>query len=243
MIKRIYGGQETRRYAFSDTDEYLIVIPSGWTRKHLLNSPSETEAWQHLSDRNPALAAHLLPFRAAAQKRQDQGDFWWELRPCDYYQVFERAKIVFPDICKGPRFHLDTTGSYILNTAYAIDSSDKCLLAFLNSKLFWFLISHISIPFGVRAGEFRYRLIYQYMAKIPIRPIDFTLPSDVAMHDRMVGLVERMLEMVPKRRAEKNPQVAAQMDAQIAATDRQIDRLVYELYGLTDEEIKLVEGK
>ncbi len=62
-------------------------------------------------------ADHLLPFRAAAQKRQDHGDFWWELRPCDYYQVLERAKIVFPDICKGPRFHLDTTGAYILKSS------------------------------------------------------------------------------------------------------------------------------
>jgi len=149
----------------------------------------------------------------------------------------------------GPDFYdhtqmdlLDDGGTYIANTAYAIGSADKCLLGFLNSRLFWFLISHISIPFGVRAGEFRYRLIYQYMAKVPIRPIDFSSPSDVARHGRMVGLVERMLELVPKRRAEKNPQTGAQLDAQIAATDRQIDRLVYELYGLTDEEVRRVEG-
>lgn len=242
FIKRIYGGQETRRYAFSETEEYLIVIPAGWSRKNLSGVQTEAAAWNELSVRNPALADHLLPFRAAAQKRQDQGDFWWELRPCDYYQVLESAKIVFPDICKGPRFHFDSTGAYILNTAYAIDSSDKSLLGFLNSKLFWFLISHISIPFGVRAGEFRYRLIYQYMAKIPIRPIDFTNPADVEKHDRMVSLVDKMLALVPKRRAEANPQAAAQLDAQIAATDRQIDRLVYDLYGLSEEEIALVEG-
>lgn len=242
FIKRIYGGQETRRYAFTETEEYLIVIPAGWSRKNLTSVQTEAAAWNELSARNPALADHLLPFRAAAQKRQDQGDFWWELRPCDYYKVLDSSKIVFPDICKGPRFHLDITGAYILNTAYVIDSSDKSLLGFLNSKLFWFLISHISIPFGVRAGEFRYRLIYQYMAKIPIRPIDFTNPADVEKHDRMVYLVDRMLAIVPKRRAEANPQAAAQLDAQISATDRQIDRLVYELYGLTEEEIALVEG-
>jgi hypothetical protein len=51
-----------------------------------------------------------------------------------------------------------------------------------------------------------------------------------------------MLALVPKRRAEANPQTVAQLDAQISATDRQIDRLVYDLYGLTDEEIALVEG-
>ncbi|MEI6178422.1 MAG: Eco57I restriction-modification methylase domain-containing protein [Verrucomicrobiota bacterium] len=242
FIKRIYGGQETRRYAFSDVEDYLIVIPAGWTRKHLSAVPTEASGWAAFSNRNPALAAHLLSFRSAAQNRQDQGDFWWELRPCDYYQVFESPKVVFPDICKGPRFHFDTTGAYILNTAYAIGSADKCLLGFLNSKLFWFLISHISIPFGVRAGEFRYRLIYQYMAKVPIRPIDFTNKLDVEKHDRIVTLVDRMLELVRKRRAEANPQATTQLDAQLAATDRQIDRLVYDLYGLTDEEIALVEG-
>ena len=77
---------------------------------------------------------------------------------------------------------------------------------------------------------------------LPIRPIDFTNSADIEKHDRMVSLVERMLALVPKRRAESNPQVTAQLDAQISATDRQIDRLVYDLYGLTEEEIALVEG-
>ena len=52
----------------------------------------------------------------------------------------------------------------------------------------------------------------------------------------------RRRTLVPKRRTEANPQTAAQLDAQIAATDRQIDRLVYDLYGLTEDEIALVEG-
>jgi hypothetical protein len=51
-------------------------------------------------------------------------------------------------------------------------------------------------------------------------------------------LFDRMLTLVPKRRAESNPQVAAKL----AATDRQIDRLVYDFYGLTEEEIVLIEG-
>jgi len=80
------------------------------------------------------------------------------------------------------------------------------------------------------------------LGQLPIRPIDFTNSADLAKHNRMVSLVDRMLALVPKRRAEANPQAAAQLDGQIAATDRQIDRLVYELYSLTEEEIALVEG-
>lgn len=71
-----------------------------------------------------------------------------------------------------------------------------------------------------------------------LRPIDFANSSDVEKHDRIVALVDKMLALVPKRRAETNPQAAAQLYMQITATDR----LVYELYGLTDEEIALVEG-
>ncbi len=115
------------------------------------------------------------------------------------------------------------------------------MLGFLNSKLFWWLIAQISIPFGTRAGKFRYRLIYQYMEKVPIRPIDFDDPDDVAKHDKMVGLVERMLELHEKQAREKNPHTLQQIAADIVATDRRIDNLVYDLYGLTDEEIALVE--
>jgi type I restriction-modification system DNA methylase subunit len=80
------------------------------------------------------------------------------------------------------------------------------------------------------------------VAKLPIRVIDFSNPDDVAKHDKMVGLVERMLDLNKKKAAEKNPETLRRLETQIAATDRQIDRLVYELYELSDEEIELVEG-
>ena len=61
FIKRIFGGQQTRRYTFSDTDEYLIVIPSGWTRKHFPAALTEENAWTAFSTRNSTLAAQILP--------------------------------------------------------------------------------------------------------------------------------------------------------------------------------------
>ncbi len=62
------------------------------------------------------------------------------------------------------------------------------------------------------------------------------------MHDKMVTLVERMLDLNKKKAAEKNPNILKQLETQITTTDRQIDRLVYELYGLTEEEVAIVEG-
>jgi hypothetical protein len=78
--------------------------------------------------------------------------------------------------------------------------------------------------------------------QLPIHPIDLSDPTDKARHDRMVELVERMLDLHRQLAEAKVPQVKTVLQRQIAATDRQIDRLVYELYGLTAAEIEIVEG-
>ena len=79
------------------------------------------------------------------------------------------------------------------------------------------------------------------MVQLPIRTIDFSDPEDVARHDRMVGLVERMLDLHERLDTARIGRERTVIGNQIAATDRQIDRLVYDLYGLTDEEIAVVE--
>jgi len=242
VIHPFRSGEDIREYFIESPDCWLIVLPAGWTRAAMGASAPETKAWSWLEKQVPPITEHLQPFKKQLQDRQDQGDFWWELRPCDYYDVFSQPKIVFPDICKFPRFCYDDTGIYLTNTAYALGTGDKYILGILNSKVFWFAISNISIPFGVRAGEFRYRLIYQYMEKVPIRAADLQNPADRAMHDKLVGLVDKMLLLVPKLRAAKSEGDRATLQNAVSATDRQIDALVYELYGLTPEEIGLVEG-
>ena len=248
LIKPFLGGQDIRRYFVNNDGRYLIVIPSGWTRAEMLKAKkgtsqlSEREAWSWFSREHQKLASHLEGFIDACRKRQDQGDYWWELRPCDYYEYFDRPKIIFPDICKGPRFDLDRSGIYLANTAYCLGVDDSYLLGILNSKLFWFAISNISIPFGIRAGEYRYRLIYQYMEKVPIRVIDDKNKDDNARHDRISALVDQMLAFSEKVTDVKTDHEKTALQRQIDAVDRQIEHLVYELYGLTDEEIKIVEA-
>ena len=248
LIKPFLGGQDIRRYCIEDDGRFLIVIPCGWTRQQMAKAKkgppdiSERAAWNWFSSEHPKLAGHLATFTDGLKKRQDQGDYWWELRPCDYYEYLDAPKIIFPDICKGPRFYVDRTGIYLANTAYCLGADDLYLLGFLNSRLFWFAISNISIPFGIRAGEYRYRLIYQYMEKVPVHVINFADKLDKAAHDRMVKLVEQMLELHPKLAGARTPQEKTALERQIAATDTQIDALVYELYGLTGDEIKIVES-
>jgi hypothetical protein len=248
LIRRFLGGLNIRRYFIEDDHRYLIVIPSGWTREHMVKGRQssgefpEREAWRWFASEHPKIAEHLTPFMDALKKRQDQGDYWWELRPCDYYESLDAPKIIFPDICKGPRFWVDRTGIYLANTAYCLGSDDLYLLGVLNSRLFWFAISNISIPFGIRAGEYRYRLIYQYMEKVPIRVIDFSDPADKSRHDLIARLVEQMMDLNQALSAARTPPEKTSLERQITATDAQIDRLVYELYDLTPEEIKIVEG-
>ena len=248
LIKPFLGGQDIRRYLIEDDGRHLIVIPSGWTRQEMVKTgkraggSSESAAWAWFSRQHPRIAAHLEPFADALRKRQDHGEYWWELRPCVYYEYFDRPKIIFPDICKQPRFYLDRSGMYLANTAYCLGLDDLYLLGVLNSRLFWFAISNISIPFGVRAGKYRYRLIYQYMEQIPIRVINSSDSADKAVHDRMVTLADSMLALHKTLASAKSEAQRGVIQRQIDATDAEIDRLVYDLYGLTKEEITIVEG-
>ena len=68
-------------------------------------------------------------------------------------------------------------------------------------------------------------------------------PTDKTHHDRMVELFDRMFSLEERLADARMPRDKEIIQQQIDATDRQIDKLVYELYGLTEEEIKIVEGK
>ena len=72
--------------------------------------------------------------------------------------------------------------------------------------------------------------------------IDHANKTDQAAHDKLVTHVEKMLALYQQLAAAKTPQDTTLLQRQIAATDKQVDQLVYALYGLTDEEIALVEG-
>ena len=237
LIVPFLMGRDIKRYAPPTSERWLILIPNGWTRER---SKGARDAWGWLQKTYPAIAGHLAPFAEAGQKRWDKGEYWWELRACDYYAEFEKPKMMLPDISLRANVMLDAEGGwYCVNTAYIIGSSDKVLLGILNSGLLTFAYGHMSATY--RGGYLRF--IYQYLEQLPIRTIDFSDPADRARHERMVALVERMLELHRRLAAAQTPPEKALLQRQIAATDEQIDRLVYELYNLTEEEIALVEGE
>ena len=115
--------------------------------------------------------------------------------------------------------------------------SQKYVLGLLNSKVLEFYLKRISTP--MQNGFFRF--FTQFIEKLPICPIDFSSPAEKAQHERMVALVERMLAL--HKQQPSTPGEKSMLEREIKSTDGMIDQLVYELYGLTEEEIKIVEGK
>ena len=156
-------------------------------------------------------------------------------------KYFLNPKILIRQIGAVPIATFDDQNFYTLNTIYNLISisqySPKFFLGVINSKLgkwFW----------RIRNSDFKSlfpKIKKDQIENIPIRSINFSDPADKARHDKMVSLVERMLEL-RKRPAARTPQEQEMVKREIESTDRQIDRLVYELYELTEEEIKIVEG-
>jgi hypothetical protein len=150
-----------------------------------------------------------------------------------------KPKIIYASVAQRGTFVLDEEGTFVDKTCYFIPSNDKYLLGLLNSQLMLYYFASIAVQ--RRGGYFEY--LTQYVAQLPIRPINFSDPADVARHDRMVALVEQMLEFHKRLAATESQSDRDLYQRQIDATDREIDKLVYELYSLTPDEIAIVEGQ
>jgi hypothetical protein len=236
LIRPFLVGKDIKRYAPIEQGKNLILMPKGWTNS---NSGNTKNKWKWFKENYPAIAEHLEPFAESAEKRCDKGDYWWELRACEYYDEFEKVKFFYPDIAPKGYFTLDEIGNYYCaNSGYFIVNNQKYLLGVLNSQLITFYYSQLAAL--LRGGYLRF--FTQDIAKLPIRTINFSDPVDKARHDRMVTLVTQMMDLNKKLQDARLEQDRTMLSRHIEATDGAIDKLVYELYGLTEEEITIVEG-
>jgi len=226
LIKPFLLGRDIKRYQPLSIERYLILIPKGWTK---LKSQGTKNAWSWLKHHYPSLANHLQVFSKPAQKRYDQGEYWWELRGCNYYDEFEKPKIIIPAIVQKASYAFDKSGFYSNDKTSIIASDDLYLLGLLNSQVLDFVLH--SIASTKRGGYFEYKPMY--VQKLPIRLIDFDNQTDKAKHDKMVQLVEIMLTLNQKLQTNLDSHSRTVFKRQIEATDRQIDNLVYQLYDLT----------
>lgn len=164
---------------------------------------------------------------------------WYEIQDTiNYYSEFEKPKIIYPNICAKPEFTRNQTGLYTNQKCFIITIDDLFLLGILNSTLTMFLFRSL-LP--KLRGDF-YEPSYVYFKDFPICNINLSDSAEKTRHDRIVDLVGQMLSLHQQLSATKLDHDKNTLQRQIDATDLQIDRLVYELYGLTEEEIKIVEN-
>ncbi len=228
LIKPFLAGRDIKRYVPPKASNFLLLIPNGWTRQRYGNA---RDPWAAFSNEFTSIAAHLLPFAEAAKKRCDKGEFWWELRSCDYYDRFEVPKLFFPDISQRGNFVLDAESHYAANTTYFLPTGDGYLLGLLNSTL---LTYYYKESYASYRGGFL-RFFEQYLRELPI-PAVGPLPRN-----ELERSVQRMLDLHKRLQSAKTEHERTLLQRQIEATDEEIDQLVYELYGLTEDEIALVE--
>jgi hypothetical protein len=233
-------GREIKRYQILPSRK-AVIIPY-----RLQEGRPELIAEKELRATYPHTFAYLRENKAYLEEREHgrmRGDHWYGFIYPKNIEVMSSYKILVPDIADRASFALDETGSYSFTSGYAITlrkevtESPKYVLGLLNAKPLDFFLKRVSTP--LRGGFFRY--FTQFIEQLPIRRIDFSEPSDKTRHDRMVSLVDQMLTLNRRLGTVKAPHDRTTLQAQIAATDRQIDNLVYELYALTADEIKIVE--
>ncbi len=222
VIKPVLRGKNICKWETELIDEYLIAIASSANREWpWSDTRSTTEAERIFTETYPAIHRYLNAYREQLIARQDQGTFYWELRSCFYYAKFEKPKIVYRDMAKFLSACYDTKGTFGLNTTFFIPTGDLSLLAILNSQLFdWYARHKFQTLNDPWAGG-GLRFFVQYMRRVPIAG------RTAVQKAALARLVERIL-IDPK-------------GDKVRDFEREIDAQVYQLYGLTDEEIALIE--
>lgn len=224
FFKPVIRGKDISKYHIDLKDLWLVLIKNGWTNSNLESNDKETT----IKEKFPSLYNHFISVDKNKGKgkglfnREDQGDYWWELRPCAYYDDFEKEKIIWGELSDKPKFAYDDGKHYSNNTIFfMVGKNLKYILAILNSKLSEWYFNQISTSSGMGTNRW---LKY----KVELLPIKDKKETE---QKPLIKLVDKIIE-----EKKSNPQTDT------SELEREIDRLVYELYELTEEEIKIVEG-
>jgi hypothetical protein len=221
IIKPILRGRDIKRYYYEWAGLWVIVIPAGWTNEKRKNEAPEF----FIECQFPSLIKYLKNFETKAKKRDDQGDYWWELRACAYYPEFEKEKVVWAETDQSFNTVIVPSCMYLQKTCFMIITKiPKIINAFLNSSIIqWYIRKRSS-----NLGEKGMSLTKQTVETIPIPPIT---SSNQHIVSQIESLVDKILAAKKTNHA-----------ADTTAWEKEIDQLVYKLYELTDEEIAIIEN-
>ncbi len=174
-------------------------------------------------DEYPEIKNHLLKFKSELETRSDKGKDWWQLRSCDYYDKLISNKIHIPAFAKEPRFPYDEKGYVPLGPAYFISTSDKYLASIMNSKVFWFYLKTLTPVLGDEDNSGRLIIRTTYIKNAPIKNTEDDIKKT------LINLVDQIL--IQKEHNENTIEL-----------ENKIDNIIYKVYGLTKEEIEIVEN-
>ncbi|GHS23255.1 type II restriction endonuclease Eco57I subunit R [Helicobacter pylori] len=222
LIKPILRGKDIKRYSYEWAEEWVINTHNGYTSAIKSKIPPVD------IEKYPTIKAHLDSHFDTIATRSDQGDTPYHLRNCAYLEDFEKEKIVYPETSQGAYFIYENSGIFLEKTAFMIVSDVynlKLLTALLNSKLITFYFKNFCG--GCILGKSGYQYNKHALEKIPIPKIT---PKNQELARKITDCAKAILEA-----KEKDPKANTQ------ELEKEIDALVYQLYNLTDEEIKIIE--
>ncbi|HED6631984.1 TPA: class I SAM-dependent DNA methyltransferase [Campylobacter coli] len=229
LIRKMLRGRDIKRYSYEWAGLWIIFIP--WHFPNVEKPKTMLENEQDLKEQYPSLYKHLLSHKERLSKRNKEETGiryeWYCLQRwgANYYQEFEKEKIVWASV--GHIEHSFIPKDMLLqDTNYFFSTSNRYLLGILNSKPITYYLADIQTPLG-NTGAFRN---YKYnIEKLPIPKIN---SKNQKIADELVNSVDEILKA---KEQDKN--------ANTQELEDKINSLVYKLYNLTEDEIKIIEGK
>ncbi len=214
IIKPIIRGRDLKKYSYVFENIYLINSHNGIKSIGLKRIETETEY--------PRIYEHLKSFSPKVENRSDVGDDWSNLRNCAYLEDFEKDKIIWGEISDKPKFAFDDEKYFSEATTFLMTGEKlKFLLAILNSKFSEWYFNLIGTTTGMGTNRWK-----KY--KIELLPIKITSVD----HEKDIEILVNQILAIKKQKPSSDT----------TDLENQIDQLVYQLYGLTEEEIKIIEN-
>ena len=237
LIRPILRGRDIKRYDYEWAGLWLINIHNGYGTKPRINI-----------DNFPKLKLYLDKFEPKLSKRSDKGATPYNLRNCAYLEEFEKEKILCARMVQSPKFAYDTNNNIPDNTAYCITGENlKFLLAFLNSTGVYKIFNFFYAGGGLE-GEIK-------INRLEILPIPQITPQNENLANEIINLVDEILKAIEKIKLYEKHMPTLTLDEKleakenidalndkIKASDEKMDKLVFELYELTSDEIALITG-
>jgi predicted type IV restriction endonuclease len=237
LILPLVRGTDPKRYEYVSPSKYVIYPYKVEEGKTKILSEKELKNF-------PIVYNYLIKHKSVLMKRKDSRKTfenrkdWFALVRFGRKEIFNQEKIVTPGEVKEHKFSLDNSkAGFSCARVFAITLENKkynlrYILAILNSNLIKFYLRHIA---SLKQGGY-YTFSSNTLGQIPIH-----LPSS-SQEKKIIPLVEQILELQKKYHDEKvSGGEKERLEQQIENTDYEIDEEVYKLYGITEEEKKIIE--